>query len=54
MGGGRETWKAEVCSMFPFVERLNGTSIAFNMQEIWEALATLHALHIMAETQRYG
>lgn len=54
MGGGRETRKADVCSMFPFVERLSGTSIAFHSQEILEALATMRALHLMAETQRYG
>ena len=27
MGGGRETIKADVCAMFPWVERLSGTSI---------------------------
>ncbi|MEM7798600.1 MAG: M55 family metallopeptidase [Chloroflexota bacterium] len=54
MGGGRETYKADACSMFPFVERLNGTSIAYESEDIREALMTLRALHIMAESQRYG
>jgi D-amino peptidase len=52
MGGGREAWKADACSMFPFVERLDGRSIAYTSQGLTEALATLRALHIMAESQR--
>ena len=54
MGGGRETHKADACAMFPFVERLSGNSIAYNTGDLLEALRTLRALHITAESQRYG
>lgn len=54
MGGGRETHKADACAMFPFVERLSGTSIAFECEDIRDTLQTLRALHIMAESQRHG
>jgi D-amino peptidase len=52
MGGGRETRKADVCSMFPFVERLSGVSIGYTCSDLTEALANLRALHLLAETQR--
>ncbi len=52
MGGGRETRKADVCCMFPFVERLDATSIGYTCEDLKEALANLRALHIMAESQR--
>ena len=54
MGGGRETQKADACAMFPFVERLSGTSIAYDSDNILETLRTLRALHIMAESQRFA
>ena len=52
MGGGRETRKADVCCMFPFVERLDATSIGYTCEDLKEALANLRALHIVAESQR--
>jgi D-amino peptidase len=52
MGGGRETRKADACCMFPFVERIDGTSIGYVCEDLAEALANLRALHIMAESQR--
>ena len=52
MGGGRETIKADVCSMFPWVERLSGTSIGFNVDTVYEALTSMRALHMLAESQR--
>lgn len=51
-GGGRETRKADAACMFPWVERLSGTSIGYTSQELEEALAHIRALHTMAETQR--
>ena len=38
--------------MFPFVERLDATSIGYTREDLKEALANLRALHIMAESQR--
>ena len=52
MGGGRETIKADVCSMFPWVERLSGTSIGFNVDTVSDALITMRTLHLLAESQR--
>ena len=52
MGGGRETIKADVCSMFPWVERISGTSIGFNVDTVYEALTSMRALHMLAESQR--
>lgn len=52
MGGGRETRKADACSMFPFVERLDTRSIGYTCQDLKESLAILRALHVMAESQR--
>ena len=52
MGGGRETIKADVCSMFPWVERLSGTSIGFSVDTVYEALTSMRALHMLAESQR--
>jgi len=52
MGGGRETRKADACSMFSFVERLSGTSIGYTCPDLKAALVNLRALHIVAETQR--
>ncbi|MEM7117915.1 MAG: M55 family metallopeptidase [Chloroflexota bacterium] len=54
MGGGREPYKADACAMFPFVERLSGTRIAYESSNIHEALTTLRALHITAESQRHA
>jgi D-amino peptidase len=52
MGGGRETIKADVCAMFPWVERLSGTSIGFSVDTVYEALSSMRALHMLAESQR--
>lgn len=52
LGGGMETRKADICCMFPWVERLGGDRIAFNTAGLLEALQTLRALHLLAETQR--
>ena len=52
MGGGRETIKADACAMFPWVERLSGTSIGFNVDTVYEALTSMRALHMLAESQR--
>ena len=52
MGGGRETIKADVCAMFPWVERLSGTSIGFSVDTVYEALTSMRALHMLAESQR--
>jgi D-aminopeptidase len=54
MGGGRETIKADVCAMFPWVERLSGTSIGFTVDTVSDALITMRALHMLAESQRSG
>ena len=52
MGGGRETIKADVCAMFPWVERLSGTSIGFSVDTVGDALITMRTLHLLAESQR--
>ena len=52
MGGGRETIKADACAMFQWVERLSGTSIGFNVDTVYEALTSMRALHMLAESQR--
>jgi D-amino peptidase len=52
MGGGRETIKADACAMFPWVERLSGTSIGFSVDTVYEALTSMRALHMLAESQR--
>ena len=52
MGGGKETIKADVCSMFPWVERLSGTSIGFTVDTVSDALITMRTLHLLAESQR--
>ena len=52
MGGGRETIKADACDMFPWVERLSGTSIGFSVDTVYEALTSMRALHLLAESQR--
>ncbi len=52
MGGGRETIKADACAMFPWVERLSSTSIGFSVDTVYEALASMRALHMLAESQR--
>ena len=52
LGGGRETIKADVCAMFPWVERLSGTSIGYTIDTLEEALTTMRALHMLAESQR--
>ena len=52
MGGGRETIKADVCAMFPWVERLSGTSIGFTVDTVGDALITMRTLHLLAESQR--
>ena len=52
MGGGRETIKADACAMFQWVERLSGTSIGFSVDTVYEALTSMRALHMLAESQR--
>ncbi|HCU98349.1 MAG TPA: hypothetical protein DGM69_03285 [Chloroflexi bacterium] len=52
LGGGRETIKADVCAMFPWVERLSGTSISYTVDTVYEALTTMRALLMLAESQR--
>ncbi|MBI80381.1 MAG: hypothetical protein CMQ51_08165 [Gammaproteobacteria bacterium] len=52
LGGGRETTKADVCAMFPWVERLSGTSIGYTVDTVYEALTTMRALLMLAESQR--
>ena len=52
MGGGRETIKADACAMFPWVERLSGTSIGFSVDTVYEGLTSMRALHMLAESQR--
>jgi D-amino peptidase len=52
MGGGRETRKADVCCMFPFVERVEESRIGYTCEDLGDALANLRALHLLAETQR--
>ena len=52
MGGGRETIKADACDMFQWVERLSGTSIGFSVDTVYEALSSMRALHMLAESQR--
>ena len=52
MGGGRETIKADACAMFQWVERLSGTCIGFNVDTVYEALTSMRALHMLAESQR--
>ena len=52
LGGGRETIKADVCAMFPWVERLSGTSIGYTVDTVYEALTTMRALLMLAESQR--
>ena len=52
MVGGRETIKADACAMFPWVERLSGTSIGFSVDTVYEALTSMRALHMLAESQR--
>ena len=52
MGGGKETIKADACAMFQWVERLSGTSIGFTVDTVYEALTSMRALHMLAESQR--
>lgn len=51
-GGGRETRKADVCCLFPFVERIDGSSVRYTSEDLKEALSILRGLHIAAESQR--